>query len=64
MYTDTLILVSLCSDHNVSLVQNEYRYFPQVKKFKLNRPVEDFARRSDDYVIIDFWSSLYWNDKY
>ncbi len=43
---DALILVALCGDHNVGLVQHEHGDLLQIEELELEAPVQRLPRRS------------------
>lgn len=54
MNPDTLILVTLSSNHDVSFVQHKDTDFLDVKNTEFGAPIKHFARCANDNVIIQF----------
>jgi hypothetical protein len=50
--SNALILVPLCGNHNVSLVEDEYFYFSQIKTAQFRSPIQQLARSTNKNVIV------------
>uniref|UniRef100_A0A8C1ET61 Uncharacterized protein n=1 Tax=Cyprinus carpio carpio TaxID=630221 RepID=A0A8C1ET61_CYPCA len=50
---DALVLVSLCGDHHISLVQNKHFDLFRVNELQLNTPVQNRPRCADDDLLLD-----------
>lgn len=54
MNANTLILMTLRGNHDIGFVQNENGYFLYIEYTKFSTPIQHFARRADDNVVIKF----------
>lgn len=50
---NALILVTLCCYHDVGFIQYENADLSDVENTEFAAPVQHFARRTDDYVIVE-----------
>lgn len=57
---DALVLVSLCGDHHISLVQNKHFDLFRVNELQLNAPVQNRPRCADDDLLLDLNATLHW----
>lgn len=56
---DALVLVSLCGDHDISLVQNKHFDLFRVDELQLNAPVQNRPRCADDDLLLDLNATLH-----
>lgn len=59
---NALVLVTLCGDHDVCLVQNKHFNFLWVDEFELLAPVQDCARSADHNLLLELHPSLHCTD--
>uniref|UniRef100_A0A8C1V875 Uncharacterized protein n=1 Tax=Cyprinus carpio TaxID=7962 RepID=A0A8C1V875_CYPCA len=57
---DALVLVSLCGDHHIGLVQNKHFDLFGVDELQLNAPVQNRPRCADDDLLLDLNATLHW----
>lgn len=60
MDTNTLISMTLCCDHHISLVQNKHGNLLGVNKLVFCAPVEECAWCSNDNLLLYLFASLHW----
>lgn len=63
MDTDALVLMTLCRNHHISLIQHKHRNLLGVDDLKLGTQVQDCAWRSNDNLLLQFFPSLHWTDE-
>lgn len=51
---NTLILMALCIDHNISFVQDKHIDFFNVKHTELGAPIKNLSRCADNDVVVQF----------
>lgn len=56
---DALVLVSLCGDHDISLVQNKHFDLFRVDELQLDAPVQNCPRCADDDLLLDLNATLH-----
>lgn len=56
---DALVLVSLCGDHHISLVQNKHFDLFRVNELQLNTPVQNRPRCADDDLLLDLNATIH-----
>lgn len=49
--SNALILMSLCGNHDISLVKDENFYFSQIKTTQFSPPIQQLARSTNENVI-------------
>lgn len=58
--SDTLVLVTLCGDHDIGLVQHKHFDLLGVYKFEFTAPVQHGTRCTNDYLLLKLHASLHW----
>uniref|UniRef100_A0A672NXW9 Uncharacterized protein n=1 Tax=Sinocyclocheilus grahami TaxID=75366 RepID=A0A672NXW9_SINGR len=56
---DALVLVSLCGDHHISLVQNKHFDLFRVNELQLNAPVQNRPGCADDDLLLDLNATIH-----
>lgn len=58
MDANTLVPMSLCGDHHISLIQHKHSNLLGVNELVLGAPVEDCAWCSNDNLLLQLLASL------
>ena len=61
--TDALVLVTLCGDHDIGLVQHKHSDLFGVKDLQLEGPVEDGPRRSDHNLFLNHGAARHYMEQ-
>uniref|UniRef100_A0A3P8XK23 Uncharacterized protein n=1 Tax=Esox lucius TaxID=8010 RepID=A0A3P8XK23_ESOLU len=59
--SDALVLVTLCGDHDVSLVQHKDADLLGVDDLEFGAPVQDRARCPNDDLLLELHPSVHWS---
>lgn len=60
---NALVLVTLCGDHDICLVQHKHINFLWVDKSELLAPVQDRAGGADHNLLLELHPSLHCTDR-